>query len=79
MMARTLSIDTVQADVHNLYQLLDTVLSVLIEMPRDEPGPTFGADLNRIDALVTIARDMAETASLHLLEDLEHFPAGAQS
>lgn len=66
MPARTLSQETVQDDAYHLHQLL-TVAHDLIQ---SQPAGGLAADtVAKTAALIRIGRDMAEKASLELLED----------
>lgn len=66
MTERVLSQETVQDDVARLRHLLDAALNDLQSSPPDMVGHQ---TINRVAALIEIARDMARDASHHLLED----------
>ncbi len=60
--------ETVQDDVARLRHLLDAALSEIQSGPPDALGHDA---INRVAALIEIARDMARDASVHLLEDFD--------
>lgn len=72
--ASSYTYDDLESDLSQLHHLLDVVVDIMLEMPHDG-----NVEQRRVDALVWIARDLAE----HLVEKIEtaasvRHPDGAQ-
>ncbi len=54
------TLDTVQSDVHHLYELLDTTFDAMSEMSFVDKDGKPNREMHRVNALLWIARDLAE-------------------